>query len=156
MTLAIDVQGLNKTFGTRRVVKDVHVRVDCGEVVGLLGPNGAGKTTTIEIILGLREATEGTVSVFGVDTVRQHAAARSLLGIQLQESDFFDHLTLAEQLRYLGSCYGARPDAGALLAAVLLASVSLSGLALAQNTPTNATTGATTNASALINVLRSL
>jgi ABC-2 type transport system ATP-binding protein len=99
----------------------VDFEVQQGEIFGLLGPNGAGKTTTIEIVMGLRAATAGDVQVFGRDVARDPAAARSLLGVQLQESDFFEHLTLAEQLRYLGACYGMKPDALALLAHVDLA-----------------------------------
>ena len=49
-------EGLQKTYGVRKVVKDVHLAVDAGEVVGLLGPNGAGKTTSFYMIVGLVRA----------------------------------------------------------------------------------------------------
>ena len=117
---ALSVRGLVKTYAQHEAVRGIDFEVKRGEIFGLLGPNGAGKTTTIEIIIGLREATAGKVEVFGVDTAANPAVARRLLGIQLQESDFFEHLTLAEQLRYLGACYGVRPDADALLATVNL------------------------------------
>ena len=92
-----------------------------GEIFGLLGPNGAGKTTTIEILIGLREASSGEAEIFGLNVAKDPAEARSLIGVQLQESDFFEHLQLGEQLRYLGACYGMKPDALQLLAYVDLA-----------------------------------
>ena len=112
---ALSVRNLVKTYAKHEAVRGVSFDVREGEIFGLLGPNGAGKTTTIEIIIGLREATSGEVSVFGADVTRDRTLARSMLGIQLQESDFFEHLTLAEQLNYLGACYGVKPDALSLL-----------------------------------------
>ncbi|TXI18804.1 MAG: ATP-binding cassette domain-containing protein, partial [Roseateles sp.] len=61
----LEAEGLAKTYGVRRVVKDVHVRVDCGEVVGLLGPNGAGKTTSFYMIVGLIAAENGEIMLDG-------------------------------------------------------------------------------------------
>jgi ABC-2 type transport system ATP-binding protein len=112
---ALSVRDLRKRYGSYEAVRGISFEVQRGEIFGLLGPNGAGKTTTIEIIIGLRELTSGAVSIFGVDSTSQSTEARSLIGIQLQESDFFEHLTLAEQLRYLGACYGMKPDAKSLL-----------------------------------------
>lgn len=117
---ALAVRGLRKTYGSYEAVRGIDFEVQRSEIFGLLGPNGAGKTSTIEIIIGLRAATAGKVEVFGVDVGTDPAGARSLLGIQLQESDFFEHLTLSEQLGYLGACYGMKPDAAALLRLVHL------------------------------------
>lgn len=121
MTAALDVRDLTKRYGAYEAVRGISFTVETGQIFGLLGPNGAGKTSTIEIIIGLREATSGSVKVFGADTIGDRAAARSMLGIQLQETDFFDYLTLAEQLCYLGACYGTKPDALELLSLVDLA-----------------------------------
>ena len=118
---ALAVRQLKKTYGSYEAVRGIDFEVREGEIFGLLGPNGAGKTTTIEIITGLRSLTSGNVEVFGVDIARDAANARARIGIQLQESDFFEHLTLAEQLSYLGACYGMRPDTSALLGYVDLA-----------------------------------
>ena len=118
---ALEVRGLVKDYGKFRAVHGVDFEVHTGEIFGLLGPNGAGKTTTIEIIIGLREATAGAVRVFGLDAEKDPRGARGLIGIQLQESGFYDHLTLAEQLRFLGACYGMRPDTDKLLQSVDLA-----------------------------------
>ena len=115
---ALSVRDLRKSYAKHEAVRGISFDVHEGEIFGLLGPNGAGKTTTIEIIIGLRAPTAGSVAVFGADVTKDPALARGMLGIQLQESDFFEHLTLAEQLRYLGACYGVKPDARALLALV--------------------------------------
>jgi ABC-2 type transport system ATP-binding protein len=115
---ALAVRDLHKRYGSFEAVRGINFRVEPGEIFGLLGPNGAGKTSTIEIIIGLRPSTSGTVEVFGADITRDQSLARSMLGIQLQESDFYDHLTLAEQLNFLGACYGVKPDAKSLLESV--------------------------------------
>ena len=112
---AVAVDRLVKQYGRFEAVRGISFEVHQGEIFGLLGPNGAGKTTTIEILIGLRDATSGTIRVLGHDIAKDPAYARSLIGIQLQESDFFDHLTLAEQLDFLGACYGMKPDIDALL-----------------------------------------
>ena len=115
------VHGLRKQYPKHEAVRGIDFTVKQGEIFGLLGPNGAGKTTTIEILVGLRGPTAGRVEIFGVDVAREPARARSMLGIQLQESDFFEHLQLREQLDYLGACYGRKPDSAALLGYVGLA-----------------------------------
>jgi ABC-2 type transport system ATP-binding protein len=118
---ALAIHGLRKSYGKYEAVRGIEFTVQRGEIFGLLGPNGAGKTTTIEIVTGLRKATAGSVALFGIDIAAEPARARALLGIQLQESDFFEHLTLAEQLRFLGACYGLQVDADRLLRYVDLA-----------------------------------
>ncbi|MBI2765823.1 MAG: ABC transporter ATP-binding protein [Chloroflexi bacterium] len=112
---ALAVHGLRKTYGTFEAVRGIDFEVKQGEIFGLLGPNGAGKTTTIEIVIGLRPMTAGRVEILGHDVTSAATQARTLIGVQLQESDFFEHLTLAEQLRFLGACYGMAPDTDALL-----------------------------------------
>lgn len=118
---ALAVHDLRKSYGSFEAVRGISFEVRPGEIFGLLGPNGAGKTSTIEILVGLRQATSGDVRIFGSDITRDSRAARSQLGIALQESDFFEHLQLREQLNYLGACYGVRPDAARLLGFVDLA-----------------------------------
>ena len=118
---ALSIHELRKSYGSFEAVRGITFDVHPGEIFGLLGPNGAGKTTTIEVIVGLREATSGEVRIFGADLRRDTAAARAQLGIALQESDFFEHLKLHEQLSYLGACYGMKPDTGELLGFVDLA-----------------------------------
>ena len=62
----LEVTGLQKSYGSRKVVKEVHLAVNAGEVVGLLGPNGAGKTTTFYMVVGLLRADAGQILIDGV------------------------------------------------------------------------------------------
>ncbi len=71
---AIDVQGLNKHFGEKHVVKDVSLRVRRGEIFGFLGPNGSGKTTTIRMVCGLLKPDSGSGTCLGHDIVRESGA----------------------------------------------------------------------------------
>jgi len=112
---ALEVHGLVKRYGSFEAVKGISFSVQQGEIFGLLGPNGAGKTTTIEIIEGLRDATSGEVTVLGRRISANPRAVKRLIGAQLQQSDFFEHLTLLEQLDYMAACYDTTCDAGALL-----------------------------------------
>ena len=117
---ALAVSDLVKRYGDFTAVKAISFAVQQGEIFGLLGPNGAGKTSTIEMIEGLRTPTAGEISVLGRRLSANPRAVKRLLGAQLQSSDFFEHLTLIEQLDYLAACYDTRCDAQALLALVQL------------------------------------
>ena len=118
---AIRVSGLRKRYGEIIAVNGISFEVGENEVFGLLGPNGAGKTTTVEILEGLRETDDGEAVVAGVDVRRHPSRVKSLIGVQLQASEFLDHLTLVELLDMLGALYGRRVDAHSLLEKVDLA-----------------------------------
>ncbi|HMJ36272.1 MAG TPA: ABC transporter ATP-binding protein [Baekduia sp.] len=92
----VTVRGLSKSYGLRRVVDDLDLDVEAGEVLGLIGANGAGKTTTVECIQGLRRPDAGTLRVFGLDPVTQAEQLRPLIGSQLQESALPDRLRAGE------------------------------------------------------------
>ncbi|MGH7903459.1 MAG: ABC transporter ATP-binding protein [Candidatus Dormibacteraceae bacterium] len=115
---AIEVAGLTRSYGDVRALDGVSFAVEEGELFGVLGPNGAGKTTLLEILEGIRHADGGRASVAGLDVGREPAAVKRLIGVQLQDADFFDDLSLAELVRLFGSFYGVAVDAGALLARV--------------------------------------
>ena len=91
---------LVKTYGMRRVVDEVTVRVESGEVVGLLGPNGAGKTTTFRMIVGLIQPDHGTVSLDerNLTGLAMHRRARSGIGYLPQEPSIFRGLTVEENV----------------------------------------------------------
>lgn len=93
-TDVIEAIGLSRHFGEVVAVDSIDLRVSEGEVVAVLGPNGAGKTTTIEMLLGLRSPTAGTVRVLGGDP--GSAAVRGRVGAMLQDTDAPDSLTVAE------------------------------------------------------------
>jgi lipopolysaccharide export system ATP-binding protein len=97
----LEVRGLQKSYGPRRVVKDVHLAVGAGEVVGLLGPNGAGKTTSFYMIVGLVRADAGEISISGRRVERMPIHQRSRLGLSYlpQEASIFRKLTVEENIR---------------------------------------------------------
>ena len=97
----LEARGLRKSFGPRVVVKDVHLAVGAGEVVGLLGPNGAGKTTTFYMVVGLVRADEGEIRIDGreVQGLPIHQRARLGLSYLPQEASIFRKLTVQENIR---------------------------------------------------------
>ncbi len=94
-------EGLQKSYGSRMVVRDVSVSVEKGEVVGLLGPNGAGKTTSFYMIVGLVRADAGQISIDGqsVEHMPIHLRARLGLSYLPQEASIFRKLTVDENVR---------------------------------------------------------
>jgi ABC-2 type transport system ATP-binding protein len=103
--VALRIRGLQKAFGEVRAVDGIDLEVKRGECFGLLGPNGAGKTTTIEICEGLTAPDAGLVELLG-RTWREHESElRQLIGIQLQETQFPEKLTVEEVLRLFRSFY---------------------------------------------------
>ncbi|MGZ8347851.1 MAG: ATP-binding cassette domain-containing protein, partial [Allosphingosinicella sp.] len=69
MTAAIRVEGLNKSFGDRRVVRDLSIEVEQGRITGFLGPNGSGKTTTLRMLCGLLTPDSGHGEALGFDLI---------------------------------------------------------------------------------------
>lgn len=102
----IDVQGLVKSFGGRRVVDDVSLSVEEGEIAGFLGPNGSGKTTCIRMICGLLSADAGQGRVLGCDIVRESGAIKRQVGYMTQRFSFYEDLSIAENLRFVAGLYG--------------------------------------------------
>ncbi len=116
----ISVSGLTKRYDDLVAVNDVSFEVRQGEVFGMLGPNGAGKTTTVEILEGMRKADAGTALVDGIDVHRDPKRVKSIIGVQLQTSAFFDHLSVAETVKLYGELYGEQVDVDQILEEVEL------------------------------------
>jgi ABC-2 type transport system ATP-binding protein len=102
---AIEVEHLRKLYGQKIAVDDVSFTVAEGEIFGLLGRNGAGKSTTVDCVVGLRAPDQGRIRVAGLDPRRDRRELRQLLGVQLQESQLQDKLTVAEAMRLYASFY---------------------------------------------------
>ncbi|MFC7877964.1 ABC transporter ATP-binding protein [Isoptericola sp. NPDC057391] len=111
----VEVRNLRKTYGPKVAVDDVSFAVQPGEIFGILGPNGAGKTTTVETLAGLRQADGGAVRVRGIDTQRDPAAVKDILGVQLQEATLHDKITVGEALRLFAGFYADPADPAELL-----------------------------------------
>src|ERR1035438_8412183 len=97
--------GVRKSFADVKAVDGLDLEVARGECFGLLGPNGAGKTTTIEICEGLTAPDAGTVELLGLDWAAGAGELRQRIGIQLQETQFPDKLTVEETLRLFRSFF---------------------------------------------------
>ena len=101
VTSQLEVSGLQKHYGARQVVKDVHLVVGAGEVVGLLGPNGAGKTTIFYMVVGLVRADAGEIDIDGIPIQAKpiHQRARMGLSYLPQEASIFRKLNVEENIR---------------------------------------------------------
>jgi len=97
----LEATGLRKRYGQRTVVRDVHLSVDGGEVVGLLGPNGAGKTTTFYMVVGLVRCDAGAIRIDGTEVQSRPIHQRARLGLSYlpQEASIFRKLTVEENIR---------------------------------------------------------
>jgi ABC-2 type transport system ATP-binding protein len=103
--LAVRCENLTKRYGDVVAVNGLSLSVHRGECFGLLGPNGAGKTTTIEILEGLLAPDTGDVEVLGLRWSTDEGALRQRLGIQLQETQLAEKLTVDETLKLFRSFY---------------------------------------------------
>jgi ABC-2 type transport system ATP-binding protein len=102
---AILVRDLHRSYGAVEAVRGISFEVARGEVFGLLGPNGAGKTTTVEILEGYRARTSGIASVLGHDPAGRPRALRERVGIVLQSSGMYRHLTVREAVVHWAGLY---------------------------------------------------
>src|SRR5215207_956772 len=108
--VAIEVEDLRKDYGPHQAVRGISFTVRRGEVFGLLGPNGAGKTTTVEILEGFRDRTDGRVAVLGMDPGPRPVALRERIGIVLQSSGLYRHLTVHEAVSHWAGLFRAPRD----------------------------------------------
>jgi ABC-2 type transport system ATP-binding protein len=113
--VVVSVSNLRVRYGDTLAVDDVSLRINRGEIFGILGPNGAGKTTTVEAIGGLRRPDGGSISVLGLDAVRDRKQLRQRVGIQLQASELPDKLRVGEALELFASFYEKPADPDRLL-----------------------------------------
>ena len=112
--VAIDVHGLTKSFGGRKVVRDLSLQVKRGEIYGFLGPNGSGKTTTIRMLCGLLTPDEGRGTCLGYDIRTQSHEIKRLVGYMTQRFSLYQDLSVRENLEFVARLYGlARPAAAA-------------------------------------------
>ncbi|MBA3310497.1 MAG: ATP-binding cassette domain-containing protein [Nocardioidaceae bacterium] len=127
--LAIEANGLVKSFGETRAVDGVDLAVPLGSVYGVLGPNGAGKTTTIRMLATLLRPDAGTARVLGHDIVADADAVRGLVSLTGQFASVDEDLTGRENLVLLGRLLGLKRSAGKVRAAELLEAFDLADAA---------------------------
>ena len=104
----IDVQGLNKRFGQKHVVRDLSLQVRKGEIYGFLGPNGSGKTTSIRLICGLLTPDSGSGTCLGYDVIRETTAIKREVGYMTQRFSLWEDLTIRENLDFVARMYSMK------------------------------------------------
>ncbi|MFG0256512.1 MAG: ABC transporter ATP-binding protein [Phycisphaerales bacterium JB043] len=103
--ITVVARGLVKRYGDLVAVDELDLEARAGQCLGVLGPNGAGKTTTIEMLEGLKKPDSGTIEVLGHTWDNNPRSIQEHIGVQLQETDFQDKLTVFEMLRLFQSFY---------------------------------------------------
>ena len=106
MTAIIEVEGLTKSYGSKRGITGVSFQVEEGEVFGFLGPNGAGKTTTIRLLMALLRADTGSARIAGLDSWEQSVEIKRLIGYLPGEPALDPNLTGGQILEYFGHLRG--------------------------------------------------
>ena len=99
------VNSVNFSFGKKEIIKNVSLSLKQGEVWGLVGPNGAGKTTLLKIISGLYLPGNGNVIINGLDMSKDSNSAYKELGIQIEDTAAYEHLTGYDNLKILFNMY---------------------------------------------------
>ena len=102
---AIDVHGLNKSFGDKHAVIDLSLQVQPGEIFGFLGPNGSGKTTSIRMMCGLLTPDSGSGTCLGYDILTQSDAIKRNVGYMTQRFSYWDDLSIRENLDFVARVY---------------------------------------------------
>ena len=118
---AITINSLRKSYGDKRVLRDLDLDIPAGIVLALLGPNGAGKTTTVEILQGLRRRDGGNVTVLGHDPQRSSRSWRARIGVVSQASTDMGDLTVTEAVGHVARFYGDPADVAGTVERVGLA-----------------------------------
>ncbi len=106
MTFAVDVIGLDKSFGDKHVVQDVSIQVGAGKITGFLGPNGSGKTTTLRMLCGLLTPDAGEGTVLGLDFRREAERIKRQTGYMTQKFSLYEDLSIEENLAFVARVYG--------------------------------------------------
>lgn len=103
--LVIDVHGLTKNFGPKRVVDHFDIQVPKGAIYGFLGPNGSGKTTTIRMLCGLLTPDEGEGTCLGFDVRKQAEQIKEQVGYMTQKFSYYEDLSIRENLDFVARMY---------------------------------------------------
>ena len=98
----INVDGLSKSYGSVRAVNDITMSVKSGQVFGFLGPNGAGKSTTIKLLTTLIQPSGGSLSILGIDAIKNPLKVRHKIGVVLQQPSYEPTLTVEKSLEKYG------------------------------------------------------
>lgn len=106
MENVIEIRNLTKSYGKNRGVIDVTLNVKEGDIFGFLGPNGAGKSTTIRSMLGFLKFSEGSISILGMDLVKDHEKILREVGYMPSEAWFYNTMKVSDVIRYAADVRG--------------------------------------------------
>src|SRR4051794_27060126 len=106
--IAIDVEGLSKSFSGRAVVQNLSMQVKRGSIYGFLGPNGSGKTTTIRMLCGLLTPDAGEGTCLGYDIRREADKIKRQVGYMTQRFSLYQDLSVRQNLEFVARLYGVR------------------------------------------------
>jgi ABC-2 type transport system ATP-binding protein len=109
--IAIQVEGLTKSFGDKVVVRDLSMSVKRGQIYGFLGPNGSGKTTTIRMLCGLLTPDSGQGTCLGYDIRTESRRIKERVGYMTQHFSLYQDLSIKENLEFVARIYGLRSPA---------------------------------------------
>lgn len=101
----LEIKGLHKIYGKYHALSGLDMRVDTGALYGFVGPNGAGKTTTIKIMTGLLRAEEGSISIDGINALRDLKKLKAMIGYVPDFFGVYDNLTVSEYMEFFASCH---------------------------------------------------
>lgn len=115
MSTVLKVEHLSKSYNGLLAVNDLSFEVNKGEIFGLLGANGAGKSTSIECILGTKKADKGSISILDMNPITQRKKLFEYIGVQFQENNYQDNITVSELCEETQSLYKSSTDYQELL-----------------------------------------
>jgi ABC-2 type transport system ATP-binding protein len=117
-TVAIEVDGLSKSFDGKVVVRNLSMRVMRGQIYGFLGPNGSGKTTTLRMLCGLLTPDSGTGKALGYDILTERDKIKRHVGYMTQRFSLYQDLSIQENLEFVARVYGLADPEGEARAAI--------------------------------------
>ncbi len=127
MDLALHTHGLRREFGTFVAVDGIDLAVPRGSLYGFVGPNGAGKSTTIKCLTGLLAPSAGSMSLLGLDPLKDPVGVKRQVGVVPEDLALFEQLTAAETLAFVGQVHGLPGATIKARSAELLAIMDLNG-----------------------------
>ena len=95
----LELKNVSKSFGKRKIIDNISLKVNSGEIFGFLGPNGSGKTTTIKMILRLIDSDEGEIKVNGFDNRKQFEQAMECIGAIVENPDMYKYMSGIDNLK---------------------------------------------------------
>lgn len=121
----ISIRGLSKAYGQKRVLNNISLEVNAGQVIGYIGPNGAGKSTTVKVLIGLIADYEGDVLIYGKSLRDDITGVRKTIGYVPENAEIYEVLTPLEYLDFVGKLQGMEEEQIRVRAEKMLAQFGL-------------------------------